>query len=78
MMQGVDVGSQTLAAEQRCFDHGLVIETSGPNDEIVKVLPALTTPVDILEVGLTSCRTGGGKHPLCVEQAWLANGDGIG
>jgi diaminobutyrate-2-oxoglutarate transaminase len=54
MMQGVDVRSQTLAAEvqQRCFDHGLVIETSGPNDEIVKVFPALTTPVDILERGL--------------------------
>jgi hypothetical protein len=47
------VGSQTLAAEiqQRCFDHGLVIETSGPNDHIVKVFPALTTPVDILERG---------------------------
>jgi diaminobutyrate-2-oxoglutarate transaminase len=54
MMQGVDVGSQTLAAEiqQRCFDHGLVIETSEPNDEIVNVFPALTTPVDILECGL--------------------------
>jgi diaminobutyrate-2-oxoglutarate transaminase len=54
MMQGVDVGSQALAAEiqQRCFDDGLIIETSGPNDEVVKVFPALTTPVDILQLGL--------------------------
>jgi diaminobutyrate-2-oxoglutarate transaminase len=54
MMQGVDVGSQILAADiqQRCFADGLVIETSGPNDEVVKVFAALTTPVDILERGL--------------------------
>ena len=54
MMQGVDVGSHALAAEitQRCFDNGLVIETSGPNDEVVKVFAALTTPLDILERGL--------------------------
>ena len=54
MMQGVDVGSQALAAEirQRCIDDRLVIETSGPYDEVVKVFAALTTPADILEHGL--------------------------
>jgi len=54
MMQGVDVGSQALAAEirQRCFDDGLVIETSGPYDEVVKVFAALTTPANVLERGL--------------------------
>jgi len=53
-MQGVDVGSQALAAEirQRCFDEGLVIETSGPYDEVVKVFAALTTPANVLERGL--------------------------
>jgi diaminobutyrate-2-oxoglutarate transaminase len=48
-----------LAAEirQRCFDDGLVIETSGPCDEVVKVFAALTTPANILERGLDIRRT---------------------
>lgn len=44
MMRGVDVGSgETASAITRaCFDRGLIIETSGPHDEIVKVLAPLT------------------------------------
>jgi diaminobutyrate-2-oxoglutarate transaminase len=44
MMQGVDVGSGELA-EAICaeaFTNGLVIETSGAHDEVVKVLAPLT------------------------------------
>jgi diaminobutyrate-2-oxoglutarate transaminase len=54
MMVGVDVGSGRLAAEicRRCFKNGLIIETSGPHDEVVKVLAPLTTPNDLLERGL--------------------------
>ncbi|WP_108260031.1 diaminobutyrate--2-oxoglutarate transaminase [Mangrovicoccus ximenensis] len=46
LMQGIDVGSGELASEicARAFELGLVIETSGPNDEVVKVLAPLTTP----------------------------------
>ncbi|MCB1650377.1 MAG: aminotransferase class III-fold pyridoxal phosphate-dependent enzyme, partial [Pseudomonadales bacterium] len=40
LMQGVDVRSGDLAAEicGRCYDKGLVIETSGNEDQVVKVL----------------------------------------
>lgn len=54
MMQGVDVGSGELAGEicRRAFDKGLIIETSGSNDEVVKVLAPLTTPVETFRKGL--------------------------
>jgi diaminobutyrate-2-oxoglutarate transaminase len=44
MMRGIDVGSGELAARicARCFELGLVIETSGAHDEVVKVLAPLT------------------------------------
>ncbi|HWL28080.1 MAG TPA: diaminobutyrate--2-oxoglutarate transaminase, partial [Burkholderiaceae bacterium] len=37
---------------QRAFEHGLVIETSGANDEVLKVLPALTIEDEVLVRGL--------------------------
>ncbi len=54
MMQGVDVGSGDLAAAicARAFENGLVIETSGAHDEVVKVLAPLTTPAEQLRAGL--------------------------
>jgi len=54
MMQGVDVGSGELAGEicARAYDKGLIIETSGPNDEVVKVLAPLTTPEATFRKGL--------------------------
>ena len=53
MMQGVDVGSGDLAGDicARAFDKGLIIETSGAHDEVVKVLAPLTTPEDTLRAG---------------------------
>ncbi|WGW03531.1 diaminobutyrate--2-oxoglutarate transaminase [Tropicibacter oceani] len=54
LMQGVDVGSGDLATEicARCFDKGLIIETSGAGDEVVKVLAPLTTSSALLREGL--------------------------
>ncbi|WP_380056192.1 diaminobutyrate--2-oxoglutarate transaminase [Falsihalocynthiibacter sp. SS001] len=54
MMQGVDVGSGELAGEicAEAFTRGLIVETSGADDEIVKVLAPLTTPMDQFEDGL--------------------------
>lgn len=45
LMQGVDVGSGKLAGDicARAYDKGLVIETSGNEDQVVKVLAPLTT-----------------------------------
>ncbi len=54
LMQGVDVGSGELAGEicARAFEKGLIIETSGPNDEVVKVLAPLTTSEATFRKGL--------------------------
>jgi len=58
MMMGIDVGSGDLAGAicAECFANGLIIETSGAHDEVVKVLCPLTIPdaqfaegLDILE-----------------------------
>nr|WP_040609659.1 diaminobutyrate--2-oxoglutarate transaminase [Pseudooceanicola batsensis] len=54
LMQGVDVGSGELAGEicARAFEKGLIIETSGADDEVVKVLAPLTTPDEMFRKGL--------------------------
>ncbi|WP_323783462.1 diaminobutyrate--2-oxoglutarate transaminase [Thalassovita sp.] len=54
LMRGVDVGSGELASEicGRAYEQGLVIETSGPNDEVVKILAPITTPDTLLRKGL--------------------------
>ena len=54
MMRGVDVGTGELAGAicRAAFENGLIIETSGPNDEVVKVLAALNTPHADLTAGL--------------------------
>jgi diaminobutyrate-2-oxoglutarate transaminase len=53
-MRGVDVGSGELAGDicARAFEKGLIIETSGADDEVVKVLAALNIPNDVLQKGL--------------------------
>ncbi|TVP71198.1 MAG: diaminobutyrate--2-oxoglutarate transaminase [Rhodobacteraceae bacterium] len=61
MMQGIDLGSGDMAASicATCFREGLIIETSGAHDEVVKVLAPLTIPqaqfaagLDILEAAV--------------------------
>ncbi|MGI3211177.1 diaminobutyrate--2-oxoglutarate transaminase [Roseovarius tibetensis] len=54
MMRGVDVGSGDLAEKicARAFEKGLIIETSGADDEVVKVLAPLTTPDEMFQKGL--------------------------
>ncbi len=54
LMQGVDVGTGELAADicRRAFAKGLIIETSGSDDEVVKVLAPLTTPAETFRQGL--------------------------
>lgn len=52
-MQGVDVGSGDLAGEicSRAYEKGLIIETSGSEDQVIKVLAPLTTPKATLRKG---------------------------
>lgn len=54
MMRGIDVGSGETAARivRAAFERGLVIETSGAHDQIVKVLAPLTIADADLERGL--------------------------
>jgi len=54
LLQGLDLGVEGLAADvaRRAFAEGLVIETSGPSDRVLKLLPPLTISVDDLAFGL--------------------------
>ncbi|MBK5927199.1 diaminobutyrate--2-oxoglutarate transaminase [Rhodobaculum claviforme] len=74
MMRGVDVGSGETAGAicAACFEHGLVIETSGAHDEVVKVLAPLTIPeaqlaqgLDIIEAAVRSRIAG--TTPIAAE-----------
>jgi diaminobutyrate-2-oxoglutarate transaminase len=57
MVLGIDTGLSGGAArarrvQRRCFDHGLIIELCGREDEVVKVMPPLTIAPAELEKGL--------------------------
>src|SRR5690606_3307482 len=54
MMRGIDIGSGETAAAitEACFAQGLIIETSGAHDEIVKVLAPLVIDDELLSSGL--------------------------
>ncbi|MGY6632256.1 MAG: diaminobutyrate--2-oxoglutarate transaminase [Alkalilacustris sp.] len=74
MMQGIDVGSGATAEAVcgACFEHGLVIETSGAHDEVVKILAPLTIPEAQLAQGLDIIETAvraqlGGATPMAAE-----------
>ncbi|MFJ6518608.1 diaminobutyrate--2-oxoglutarate transaminase [Streptomyces filamentosus] len=45
-------GERARAVCRRAFDLGLLVETSGPRDEVVKLLPPLTVTDDELDEGL--------------------------
>jgi len=51
---GLDVGSGDLAAKicRQAFSNELLVETAGPDGNVVKLLPALTIETDELEAGL--------------------------
>ena len=64
MMRGIDVGTGEIAKTitSACFERGLIIETSGAHDEIVKVIAPLTIEDDQLWAGLDILET-------CVREA---------
>ena len=37
---------------KKCLDNGLIIEVAGSHNEVLKLLPALNIPVDLLIKGL--------------------------
>ncbi|AOP46499.1 diaminobutyrate--2-oxoglutarate transaminase [Streptomyces lydicus] len=54
LVWGLECIDKSLAGRiaARCFELGLLIETSGPESEVVKLLPALTTTPEELDEGL--------------------------
>ncbi|MBA1145818.1 diaminobutyrate--2-oxoglutarate transaminase [Ectothiorhodospiraceae bacterium WFHF3C12] len=54
MMQAVAFENEDIAGaiSQHCFKRNMIIETAGPNDEVLKLLPPLTTEMDDLDRGL--------------------------
>ncbi|SEP94844.1 aspartate aminotransferase family protein [Lentzea albida] len=54
MVVGIDTGDATRASalQRHCFDNGLVLETCGRSNEVVKVTPALTVTAADLDRGL--------------------------
>ena len=54
LMHGLELDQPGLAVEvaRRAFDAGLVVETCGPSDRVLKLMPPLTISVDDLAFGL--------------------------
>ncbi|MDO9461253.1 MAG: diaminobutyrate--2-oxoglutarate transaminase [Alphaproteobacteria bacterium] len=72
MMLGIDVGSgkTATAITRAAFQNGLIIETSGAEDEVVKVLAPLTIDDDVFTVGLRILRHA--FHTAMSENKYLA------
>lgn len=56
LLVGIDTKNPMAASNIRssCFTHGVIVELCGPNDEVVKLLPALNIPLDLLEEALNT------------------------
>ena len=75
MIQGIEFADKELAGRisKEAFKRGLIIETAGPQDEVLKTLPPLTIDRDGLEAGieiieqsLAAVLGNGGKHEAFV------------
>jgi diaminobutyrate-2-oxoglutarate transaminase len=55
MIQGLSWGDPTLTTTitRAAFAHGLIVESCGPNKEVLKLLPPLVIGDDELEEGLS-------------------------
>jgi diaminobutyrate-2-oxoglutarate transaminase len=55
LIHGIEFPDKSLAGQisRACFDRGLIIETAGPRDEVLKALPPLTIDAQGLDAGLS-------------------------
>jgi diaminobutyrate-2-oxoglutarate transaminase len=55
MLQGLDVSDPTIAShiQNQCLENGVLIESCGPNGEVLKILAALNIPNAALMEGLS-------------------------
>ncbi|MEX2430905.1 MAG: diaminobutyrate--2-oxoglutarate transaminase, partial [Dehalococcoidia bacterium] len=58
MIQGLksDVPGFAGYVAQEAFERGLIIETSGPESQVIKLLPALTIETQTLQDGISILR----------------------
>lgn len=58
LLLGIDTGDGETAQRLRsaCFEQGLIAETCGPHDEVLKLLPPLTVSYDELNAALSILR----------------------
>ncbi|MCA9198711.1 MAG: aminotransferase class III-fold pyridoxal phosphate-dependent enzyme, partial [Planctomycetales bacterium] len=54
MIQGIEFQDKDLASaiSRDAFERGIIVETAGPSDEVLKILPALTIDDSQLQFGL--------------------------
>ncbi|MDO5845743.1 MAG: aspartate aminotransferase family protein [Methanocorpusculum sp.] len=56
VMWGIDFGAYSpkvaFNIRKGCFEHGVILELCGREDTVVKLMPAITTPDDVLMKGL--------------------------
>jgi diaminobutyrate-2-oxoglutarate transaminase len=59
MIWGLDVGSGVLARQiiDHVFKDGLILEASGADDQVLKIMPALTIDIEMLRQGLQRLET---------------------
>lgn len=53
-MQGIEFYSERDTSDiiSRCFENKLILEACGPRDQVLKLMPALTIELDVLQDGL--------------------------
>ncbi|SRR6056297_25267 len=54
LIWGLDVRNGDIASQviRECFDNGLLVESSGSDDQVLKIMPALTIEIEWLQAGL--------------------------
>jgi diaminobutyrate-2-oxoglutarate transaminase len=54
MLRGLELGSSELAESVKldAFERGVLLETCGPQDTVVKLMPALNIDTEALDEGL--------------------------
>lgn len=57
LVQGIDLGTLGPEVSKRAFDAGLMVDSVGPRESVVLIMPPLTTPDEALDRGMSILRT---------------------
>jgi diaminobutyrate-2-oxoglutarate transaminase len=77
LIQGIEFEDKTIAKaiSREAFKRGLIIETAGPNDEVLKALPPLTINQEGLKAGLDILEA---SARWVLEHATTSSANGVG